>query len=488
MENSANKGMRFVISGLLILFLLVLGCTIGMNILDQRRQIREESVQSSNILSDSIYNGLLHPMSIGDSDTIWELMSNFKANMKGVEAVIFDFAGNVTYASEKDKVGRNLKEMTHSNNLQTGFARLLKDGSIEDTGYEEEINGKSHLTVIRPLLNQKRCHHCHGASRSLLGGMLVRKNIDRTIVNMRSLLKKNALLGLLGSGLTILVMLFLISRYVIKPIREVTNFLDDSAGKVDTYSEHGSEASTSLAEISSEQAASVEETSATLEELAASGKKTAELASDAEELMNVNIEKSDQSLKALVELTTEMEQIEADSDEMIKIIKAIDEISFQTNLLALNAAVEAARAGEAGAGFAVVAQEVRNLAMRVKDAANDTQQLLDTTIERVHQSSTSIKNVNADFKGIIESATVMGEKSAAITVASNEQAKGIEQISSAAQNIDEVTQRIAETADRSATTSRELSSEAVKMKDLVKNLGNLVGRQKEKAQATSEKS
>ena len=113
---------------------------------------------------------------------------------------------------------------------------------------------------------------------------------------------------------------------------------------------------------------------------------------------------------SLLLLTGKMSQIEQDSDQIRQIIKTIDEIAFQTNLLALNAAVEAARAGEVGAGFAVVADEVRSLAIRATEAAQNTQDLLNFTIKRVGESAMAIKEVNMDFEGVIESATIMGEK------------------------------------------------------------------------------
>jgi len=235
-----------------------------------------------------------------------------------------------------------------------------------------------------------------------------------------------------------------------------------------------SQSSQSLAEGNMRQAASLEETVSALEEMAAMSKKTTELTGGAELLMNENIAKSAQSLKSLIDLTRQMAQIEADSGQIGQIIKTIDEIAFQTNLLALNAAVEAARAGEAGAGFAVVANEVRNLAIRATEAAKNTQELLDGTIRQVSQSASAIKAVNADFEGIIESATVMGEKTAAITSASREQSKGIEQVSSAAARIEVITQQNSALSEESAAAAEELSAQAETMQEAVGELLVLV--------------
>jgi len=170
-----------------------------------------------------------------------------------------------------------------------------------------------------------------------------------------------------------------------------------------------------------------------------------------------------------------MAQIEADSGQIVQIIKTIDEIAFQTQLLALNAAVEAARAGDAGVGFAVVADEVRNLAIRVTAAAKNIQELLDTTVSRVSQSSRSIREVNNDFDEIIESATSMGEKTAKITEESKDLTVAIEQISIAVKEIDNIIQDVASSSEESAAASEELSAQSLEIKHFIKELLLIVG-------------
>lgn len=274
---------------------------------------------------------------------------------------------------------------------------------------------------------------------------------------------------------------YFISRSIALPIYRIVRRLNESASHIAAAADEVASSGQSLSENAAEQAASVEESSASLEEITAMSRKTSELTRGAEQLMNENIKKSGQSLKSLIKLTQEMVRIEADSGRMSQIVKTIDEIAFQTNLLALNAAVEAARAGKAGAGFAVVAEEVRNLAMRTTDAAKDTQELLNTTVERVIQATRAIKGINNDFEGIIESATSMGEKTLAITESSKEQAEGIEQISLAASEIDTVTQQVAAASQESAAASEELSAQAVEMKSFVKDLLIIVIGQKHSA-------
>jgi len=232
--------------------------------------------------------------------------------------------------------------------------------------------------------------------------------------------------------------------------------------------------SRALSANASRQAATVQETSAALEEISAVSRETSELTAGSEQLMNENIEKSGQSLKALVELTRNMGRIEEDSGKIRKIITTIDSIAFQTNLLALNAAVEAARAGEAGAGFAVVADEVKNLANRAAEAARNTQILLDNTVKQVTTSAESIKQINSDFDAIVSTATRIGDKTTAITEASRQQNRGIEEIAKAANEIDQVTQSLAAEAANSAGAAELLTGQAEEMGVMVNHLMRLV--------------
>ncbi len=270
--------------------------------------------------------------------------------------------------------------------------------------------------------------------------------------------------------------IFIITRYAVKPIIRITRGLAEASELIASASSQITSTSHLLAEIASKQTASVEDSSTSLEEMSAMSRETSELTRGAEELMRKNIQKSAKSLKSLVGLMLEMNRIEADSGHISNIIKTIDEIAFQTNLLALNAAIEAAHAGEAGVGFAVVADEIRNLAMKATGAAENTQQLLDDIIGRVSRSAHSIKKVNKDFEGIIESATLMGEKTSAITGASTEVSDGIEQVSTSANEIEQITLQVAAGSQESAAASEKLSAQAVIMKGFIDELAALVGK------------
>jgi len=282
-------------------------------------------------------------------------------------------------------------------------------------------------------------------------------------------------LGLSAFGLAaILSVLFFIVRSVVAPINRIAEGLNSGADQVASASAQVSASSQSLAEGASEQAASIEETSSSLEEMSSMTKQNADNASMADKLMKESKQMVERANGSMTELTKSMDDITKASEETSKIIKTIDEIAFQTNLLALNAAVEAARAGEAGAGFAVVANEVRNLAMRAADAAKNTSGLIEGTVKKVKEGSDLVERTNEAFAEVSKSAARVADLVSEIAAASTEQAQGIDQINKAVSEMDKVTQQNAANAEESASASEEMNAQAAQMKQIAEELHVIV--------------
>ncbi|MDD5154639.1 MAG: Cache 3/Cache 2 fusion domain-containing protein [Desulfovibrionales bacterium] len=252
------------------------------------------------------------------------------------------------------------------------------------------------------------------------------------------------------------------------------NSLTGNTDNVSSAAIQISSSSQSLAEGASEQAASIEETSSSLEEMASMTRQNADNAEHTNALMVEASQIVEEAHHSMMELTEAINDISSTSDETAKIIKTIDEIAFQTNLLALNAAVEAARAGEAGAGFAVVAEEVRNLAMRAADAAKNTAALIEDTTNKVKIGAALVVKTNDAFSSVIEKANKVKELVSEIAVASREQAQGIDQINKAVAEMDKVTQQNTANAEESASASETMSAQAQEMKNLIVDLVMLV--------------
>ncbi len=280
-------------------------------------------------------------------------------------------------------------------------------------------------------------------------------------------------------GLSIFVIgvvfaLFL-SRTISTVLARVAQQMSGGAFQVAAASNQILSSSQALADGASGQAAAVEQISATMEEITAMTRQDAENARQSELLIkeaNHGLTATDEAMK---KLTASMHEISAASTETIKIVKTIDEIAFQTNLLALNAAVEAARAGEAGAGFAVVANEVRSLAMRATEAAKNTSNLIEGTVQKIKVGSDLVTETNHSFHVVSQVIGKVNITVSEIVGSTKEQSLAIAQVNGAITQVDTVTQQNAATAEETAAASEELNSEVKEMRGSVNGLLAMVG-------------
>jgi methyl-accepting chemotaxis protein/methyl-accepting chemotaxis protein-1 (serine sensor receptor) len=257
-------------------------------------------------------------------------------------------------------------------------------------------------------------------------------------------------------------------------LRDSVSELAESAVQIASAAGQVSSSSQSLAQGSSEQAATIEETSSASTEINSMAHRNTENSNSAAEMVTRSGHGFERANQSLTEMVGAMDGINASSQKISKIIKVIDEIAFQTNILALNAAVEAARAGEAGMGFAVVADEVRNLAQRCAQAAKDTADLIEESIQRSNGGKLKVDEVAAAIRAITDEAVKIKVMVDEINLGSVEQSRGIDQISRSITQMEQVTQSNAASAEESAAAAEELNAQAETMKDIVKSLRQMV--------------
>ncbi|HGE8306498.1 methyl-accepting chemotaxis protein [Serratia marcescens] len=227
------------------------------------------------------------------------------------------------------------------------------------------------------------------------------------------------------------------------------------------------EGNNDLSSRTEQQAASLEETAASMEQLTATVKQNADNARQASQLARDASATAAKGGELAGDVVTTMHDIANSSQKIGAITSVIDGIAFQTNILALNAAVEAARAGEQGRGFAVVAGEVRNLASRSAQAAKEIKVLIDESVSRVKHGSVLVENSGATMQDIVRSVTRVTDIMGEIASASDEQSRGIEQVTQAVTQMDQVTQQNAALVEESASAATALEEQAITLADAV---------------------
>lgn len=222
-----------------------------------------------------------------------------------------------------------------------------------------------------------------------------------------------------------------------------------------------------LAEGATDQAGAVEELTATVESVSGIAESSAESASGAYQMVRTAVEQTDQSREELQALTNAMERISSTSQEIQNIIGSIEEIASQTNLLSLNASIEAARAGEAGKGFAVVADQIGKLAGDSAQAAVNTRDLIEKSLQEIENGNQITEKTVAALNKILESMNDFANAVKGASESSTEQANMLKQIEQGIEQISSVVQSNSAAAEETSATSQELSAQSEGLKNLV---------------------
>ncbi|OQX21835.1 MAG: hypothetical protein BWK80_32100 [Desulfobacteraceae bacterium IS3] len=271
---------------------------------------------------------------------------------------------------------------------------------------------------------------------------------------------------------------FFLSRSVNNSLNQLISGIQNSSQSLSLASENISSASIQLAQSTAIQADSLGQTSYSLEQINSATRQHAENADRAYDIAGQTAEGIEKANSVMSDLTKSMQEISQASQETRKIIKIIDEIAFRTNLLALNAAVEAARAGQAGAGFAVVANEVRSLAMQSAESAKNTNEIIEGIIQKIKDGSKSVITVYDTFNKVETGIKNLGGWIGEVAQGSNKQAKEISQINKSVSEMDALVKQNAVRGEELAETSQEMNTQVKMMNEFVNKLDFLVGKER----------
>jgi methyl-accepting chemotaxis protein len=266
-----------------------------------------------------------------------------------------------------------------------------------------------------------------------------------------------------------------IHRAITGPVVRVIGGVRDAANESAQTAAQLAESGMEVSDSAREQAACIQQTSASLEEISSTTRQNADRAGEADRLMQDARHTGDRAAQSMQHLSSSMGVISKSSNQVAAVLKTIDQIAFHTNILALNAAVEAARAGEAGAGFSIVADQVRSLAQRTAEAAKNSGAILEQTVRDVSQGVQLVGHAHLAFQEVSAKIASGTQIVSHIAASSAEQALGITAIGQAINRIESLTQRNVSNAARTADGASAMTSQVERTRKYLDDLVAVVG-------------
>jgi two-component system NtrC family sensor kinase len=173
-------------------------------------------------LAASTYSGIKYPMSVGDSAAVEQVLTDIREKMEGIEVFIFDSNQLVTWSTHKDKIYTKITETISSAESLVTISSILQSGESPKKSFETEVGGKRHIILIEPILNEKDCFHCHGSSKKVIGGMIVRTNVERALMTVTEAKDRTIFTTFLALLAIIFISYALIEQFIIRRVERLT--------------------------------------------------------------------------------------------------------------------------------------------------------------------------------------------------------------------------------------------------------------------------
>lgn len=353
------------------------------------------------------------------------------------------------------------KLITYTNEASSAYLQLCN-------GKEVPIGQIARLADEKTRISERLTHLAIAVRKNLS------ENISGVIRESERRNKWNMIFSSVFVGISLMAMWMVIRNYITRRLNDISDGLTISSAKLAHASSRMASESEQLSKASLLQKDSIQNTSDSLGKILSGIKDNIASAMKVKGLREQIYSYIQVASTAMKETSEAMRKIRHRGEEIAKITNVIDEIAFQTTLLALNAAVEAARAGEFGAGFGVVAGEVRNLALKTGDSAKHIRELIESTVAEIDDGSKLVEKTGDYFQTSMEYSMKAGELIEEISEASEEQSEGIENIRVAMAEVENITEQNAANADKSASVSSELQLQAKQMSRFVHELVSLL--------------
>jgi two-component system sensor kinase len=223
---------RTILFALAVSIATVMIAMIYITVCRQERDMVKEMLMSSEDIAHTIYAGIRYPMSVGYGEAVQRGLSDIREERKDVEVFICDSEQRITYATHEDRINSKIADFIPGKTFLQALDESLKTGEEPKEPFKEEVYGKRYIISAHPILNHMECYHCHGSSRKVLGGMVVRKSAERGYKAIAAMRNYNILLSILGVCAITFLIYIILSRLVRSPLMDFTGKINELTAKI----------------------------------------------------------------------------------------------------------------------------------------------------------------------------------------------------------------------------------------------------------------
>ena len=494
--------------------IVVIYIIISLNTRNGTAFMNDRIYREGERLASAVEGGMSDSLAIGNNADVRRQFVRLKNRIPNMEVFVYDFNRVVAFSTTPENEKKSLDDLVRNDAVIRDVNRMMAAGDKGSGNGEEIVDGKPYLSIYRSIMNEPRCNHCHGSTRKVLGGIIVRLSTASAHEAIRK--ARNTDMGVAGAGLIVIIIgACLLFRHLadrlknmVKNIDETSSILFEESGSLTETAKLLAAQSTEMSRRSKMVAKATEDASTSINSMAVAAEQVStQIAgvSDSSNQISVNMkgigaatELVSSNLERVAEAAEEMsnsvatvasaiEEMYSSLNEVAKnagrgagvtrdasrmadktsgimsdlgssateigdVVDLIKGIAAQTNLLALNAAIEAAGAGEAGKGFAVVANEVKELARQTARATEAIRARIGTIQTN---TGTAVEAISGIVEVITEINTIMGTIASAVeeqTVTTNEISRSVAEAAHAANSVTKNVQSAAEGARKTATS------------------------------------
>ena len=210
-----------IMATIIVSITLVMGVEIILDLYFGKKDAIELMETLSLDLAASTYSGIKYPMSVGDSSAVEQVLTDIREKMEGVEVFICDTNQLITWSTHQDKIYKNITHTIDNKEFLTALSVLLQSGKAPQESFETYIGGKRHIIIIEPILNEEVCYHCHGSSKQIIGGMIVKTNVERALRTVSAAKNRTILITLLALLAIIVISYAMIEKFISRRVQRL---------------------------------------------------------------------------------------------------------------------------------------------------------------------------------------------------------------------------------------------------------------------------